>query len=614
MLCVESIQAWRPWQAAASLTAAWLAGAWLVAAAVAAVSPLPAAASPAAVAQAKRSLQPTSSLADTLRIEEERARKSARDAQRAFESTRRRHLPFWNGPTGPCDEIVGRFCLWHEDDPTWNPGPEARSVTAAREKLVLSLESLVLAAPGDAWVVGQWVRYLVEAGRREEAETAARSCRAEKWWCAALLAYALHAEAEFSAAEAAFERALRAMPVGERCSWTELSYLLEGDLRSDYEDLSCAEREPLERRIWWLADPLLMVPGNERRSEHFSRRVLNRLQVGADSPYGVRWGVDLEELLLRYGWPIGWSRRRQPVYSPARQRPSITGHDPDESFHFLPASELVAGFTALDPAWDLSPRRPREEYRPPYARAFDGPGEGFDHQLAVFRRAAAALLVGAYAWSTDSLPAGTPVRTSLVWASETGESRIATSRGSRRGVLTLEVPARAGILGLEALADSAGRAARVRFGRRLDPPAGASLSDLLLVEASEDRPAPESLEEALERVRPSTTVEAGQLIGLLWELYDVPPGTPLQVEVSLTSPRKGFFRRAAEWLGLARREGRTVSLGWRERPAGGSRPESRYVELRVPDLKEGRYVVSAAVRLAGGRELTTARIVEVERR
>lgn len=555
-------------------------------------------------------------ISDTQLVDGRSAREAARDAQRAFERTRRRNLPFWNGPAERCDEIVGRFCLWHDKDPSWDPGPERPRVRVARDELIQLLERYARSAPQDGWVVGQWVRYLVEAGRAEEARRAAEACAAERWWCLALAGYALHVSGDFTNAEAAYDTALRTMPSEESCRWRDLSLLLEGSMLDEYEDLDCAERSAFEIRAWWLADPLLMIPGNERRTEHFSRRVLNRLQAGGDSPYGVNWGPDLEELLVRYGWPERWSRRREPAYLPSRQRPSITGHDPERSFRFFAPSELLSEFTALDVEWDLEPRRPREEYRPPYAAAFDGQGQGFDHQLAVFRRGGRVLLVGAYEWASDSLPADTPLRVGLVYSTERGQTEVAVSHGApRRGVLTTRTRAEPGILGIEAVADSAGRAARVRIGRKLSAAADRpSLSDIILLEPAGQRAAPRTLEEALRHVRASTTVRRGERIGLLWELYGVAESTPLDVEVSLTRPGKGFFRRAAEWLGLAKEDGPTVSLHWRERLGGGSGPASRYLELQIPDLSEGRYVLSASVQLAGGAELTSSRVLTVRER
>ena len=97
-------------------------------------------------------------------------------------------------------------------------------------------------------------------------------------------------------------------------------------------------------------------------------------------------------------------------------------------------------------------------------------------------------------------------------------------------------------------------------------------------------------------------------------MYGVVERTPLAVEVALTKPGKGFFRRAAEWLGLAKEDESTVSLEWHEQMGGSSGPASRYLELQIPDLAEGRYVLSASVQLAGGTELTSARVLTVRER
>jgi hypothetical protein len=91
-------------------------------------------------------------------------------------------------------------------------------------------------------------------------------------------------------------------------------------------------------------------------------------------------------------------------------------------------------------------------------------------------------------------------------------------------------------------------------------------------------------------------------------------GTRLDVRVSLTKPRRSFFRRAAEWIGLAREEDSTVSLEWREESAGGPGPIARFLEVQIPDLSRGDYLLSASVRLATGVELTSGRIVRVEGR
>ena len=118
------------------------------------------------------------------------------------------------------------------------------------------------------------------------------------------------------------------------------------------------------------------------------------------------------------------------------------------------------------------------------------------------------------------------------------------------------------------------------------------------------------MEEAVPHARASTTVRPGERIALLWELYGVGEGTPLEIEISLTKPGKSFFRRAAEWLGLAKESDPSVSLEWREDSLGGPAGSPRYLELEIPELSNGRYALSASVR-AGGAGVSSVRVLRV---
>ena len=236
---------------------------------------------------------------------------AARAAQAEFERFRVARLPWsWGSAGGPCDEIVGRFCFWHEGSDDRPPPPEPDGVPAARDTLLARLDAAAARAPADGWVLGQRVRYRIEADRAREAAAVAAACGAEPWWCAALEGAARHAAGEFQAAERGFDRALEAMPAATRERWTDLSPILDRDARRVWEGLGGGGRDAFARRMWWAADPLWSVPGNERRAEHLARHAWDRLQANAASAYDVAWGDDLSELLVRYGWPAGWERVR----------------------------------------------------------------------------------------------------------------------------------------------------------------------------------------------------------------------------------------------------------------------------------------------------------------
>src|SRR5918995_180148 len=60
--------------------------------------------------------------------------------------------------------------------------------------------------------------------------------------------------------------------------------------------------------IGWLADPLYSLPGNDLRTEHYARHTMALLLQDASNPYGIVWGDDMRELLIRFGWPAHWAR------------------------------------------------------------------------------------------------------------------------------------------------------------------------------------------------------------------------------------------------------------------------------------------------------------------
>ncbi len=231
----------------------------------------------------------------------------ARRAQAEFERIRVLQLPFASAPpVAECDERIGRFCYWHDASPDSLPA-EPAAVGRGRERLLRVLDSAARAMPGDDWLAGQRVRYLVDAGRTGEALAAARDCRAVRWWCEALEGFARHAAGDFPGADSAYRSALLDMPADERCRWTDLSAVLAEPLRRRYRRLACEERAAFEARLWWLAQPLLARSGNDRRTEHFARRTMAHLLRHAASPYGTLGGEDLTELIVRYGWPERWA-------------------------------------------------------------------------------------------------------------------------------------------------------------------------------------------------------------------------------------------------------------------------------------------------------------------
>jgi hypothetical protein len=565
------------------------------------------------LAPSARQAEPGAQAVDARQQRRDSARvlRTARSAQAEFERVRFQHLPWTYGGGAPdrCDEIVGRFCFWfgdkHDD---WTPPPEDHAVTAARTSLVDRLRDAARRQPGDEWVVGQLVRYQVEAGRPADALADARACQASAGWCHALAGYALHAAGDFPGAEAQFDTALALVPARLRHAWTDLSILLSPQDRGRYRHMRAAQKDSVERAFWSLADPMLTTPGNEARTEHLSRWVMARLQERARNPEGLTWGDDLGEFLLRYGAPEGWERVRPGPG--AADRPEVVSHYGSHAWAFLPALKDLADPLSLKPdSWDPDPDRPRVQYPVAGARSF----KRLDPQVAVFRRGGRVVVVASYDLDRDSLPAGASVAAALELTPAAGDASVTRALGlGAVGSLSAEVDARPVLLSLEARSDSAHRAGRARFGVALAPePAGVHLSDVLLLARADSLPS--TLEDAQAAARGSARVRAGERLGLFWEVYGLAarPDT-LNVSVSITPvSRPGLARRAAERLGLAA-PASPVRVGWREQ-ANGQNVLARSLAVALPAVRPGDYLLQVTVRPAGGEPVTATRTLHVER-
>ncbi|HEX5724349.1 MAG TPA: hypothetical protein VFX98_02720 [Longimicrobiaceae bacterium] len=542
-----------------------------------------------------------------------RALRRARNAQADFERLRFRHLPeTWDsGSGGYCDEVIGRFCLWHDDgdDEEWAPPPEHRAVEAGRDRLLATLAEAARAAPGDAWIAGQRVRYLLEAGRAAEAAQAARECRAQRWWCLALEGYAHHAGGAYAPADAAFTAAVEAMPARRQREWSDLAPVLpDADARA-LRRLDPETRAARVRRLWWLADPLWMEPGNDRKTEHYARLVADELQDRARSTEGLAWGDDLREILLRYGEPIGWEKVRPRAGAATFGTASVVTHYAPSGREYLPPVRRLEDPTAVDSSdWTREDYETRTAYVPGYAsRVHD-----LRHQVAVFRRGGAAVVVAAWRLDPDSLPPSPRIRAGLVLArDEQAAPVLAVSEGmGLTGALRVTAEPAATVMSLEVREDSSKRIGRARYGLRLAPaPAGVSLSDLLLLADGEARPG--SLEAAVPLARGDTRFRAGEQVGLYWEVYGLQGRTDtLTVTLTLARRGAGWMRRAAERVGLAA-ESAPVRMRWREEPAGGE-VAPRSLGVALPRLAPGAYLLEVTVQAHGAEPAVATRELIVE--
>jgi hypothetical protein len=526
----------------------------------------------------------------------------ARSAQASFERSRRYSLPEGGGSAGRCDVQLGRYCWWYDAVPPMLP-PEASQITRRRAELLSTLDALAERHPGDDWIAGMRVHYRVDGNDAAGADSVARECRASAWWCHALIGYTDHVLGRSAAAESAFVDAFAAMAEADDCKWRDIAVLLPPNTRHYYEGLSCEARRPVEERYWLLSRPRLGGVANDWRTEFYVRRVLTTLYREATSTLQGAWGRDNEELLLRYGWPIGWRRTQTPYGS--MMDISVTEYHPVPSYNFAPVEELYdTSATSQNDGWELEARNPEARYSPRLV----GHVAPVAMQVARFRRGDSVLVVSAHAASHDSL--GLASDAVLAVALADGTTRSISADG-RVGTARLMVEAYPVLAGVEVSDTTTRTFARARALLHVPERSQAlALSDLLLFRAGEG--APESIDAALESAIPGDTMSRSRPIGIYWETYGVAEsGESFDVGVTVERIDRSWIRGAKQLLRLAAPDN-PLRLRWNDaRPAVPGEAISRAISLDLANQSPGRYRITVGLIRADGSGVASTRVIEL---
>lgn len=551
----------------------------------------------------------------------------ARQAQRDFEHYRQRQTPVQQDRRpGVCDRMIGRICVWFGGEGEALFPPEPDKVVEARRSLIGRLLR-ARHQVADPWVTGQLVHYMVEAGEHDAAEQVAAFCGLDDvWWCRALEAYSLHVRGDVPGAEAAFQESLALMPETERRRWTTPRYVLGDEGVAAFEALDPPRRERRWNLFWRLSDPLFLVAGNDRLTDHFARLVEARNHRDAEHPHGLEWDVDLEETLIRYGRIVGWSRSRTSARMapgsrrlPPDPRRLVGHHHPLSRGYLFPEAFLEAPADVPPESWITAPRESRTWYAPPYAPDV----RALDTQVGRFRRGNEMLVVGAYrptrlaagGAGAGAEPGGeegidAPVDVGLFLVPEEGGPLASAQAVDPEGVLTLRAPPGRYVSSLEVLDQERGRAWRGRQGIRQDPlePGQIDVSDLLILKGG--APFPESLEQAIPHVRPGIQVGRDERFTVVWEVYGLQVRQPVQVTLGFTRGRPGFLTRVGEFLGVLEPD-RPVEVSFAEAAPDDVEAVFRAMVLQLPELEPGAYTVHLRLETPGREPVIASRPITV---
>ena len=533
------------------------------------------------------------------------------------------------------------ICLRFGRGTDWEPSPEDPKVTEARNELLALLERVGAAIPGDRWVLGQRIRYLGDGGRWDEARALARECDvASPWWCSALWGYVLHRSGRGEESLMAFRRALAAMEPGEAAGWWDPRVLLDFPEARWLDEAGELDRQEARSRFWRLANPLFLIPGNSRFTEHLARVFASsEIYHGSVVTLGLAWGGAMEEVFLRYGFAAGWERTRPGMGELAGG--SVVEHQHPESRSHLPPLEALDDPAGLvEGVWVPRDERPRAASAPVLAPLLvEGKG-----QTAALRREGELLVVARYAPPAEDtlLTEMRPLRRSgrgpgttdgegplrppwepavdgegrdtlaglfLLPVAGNGEPLGETRRGGE-GLLFLRAPPGGYLVSLELWSPSGRWGARLRHGIRREavPPDVPTLSDLLLLGPAESPP--RDLEEAIPRMLPGTVLERGEPVTVAWEVYGLGGRRePLAFTLSVRDEEASLIRRAFERIGLFRRTP-PLSLSWTEAGADALGPLFRAVDVTLPAVDPGPYVLRLEMEMPGrtavvwGRRIT----------
>jgi hypothetical protein len=568
-----------------------------------------------------------------------KARGEFRPPSLIHRSSRRSMCPNWypaDEPSQPDERLEPDVSL----SPLWRD-----RVQRARTVLIDSLNMLATLRPGDAWITGERVRFLVDQDEIPAAIEVARHCTADRVWCAQLTGYALHAARDFVRADSAFDAAAAAMSSKARCEWTSARYLLDPDGRSAYEHMSCEERAAANERLWWLSTPLFSdsASSDDRRSEDFSRKVM--IQLHSALPWDERFdwrdrfgGEAVSEMLVRYGWPafsaFGGAQEEAShaswmnFYDSTR---TATAEYPQDRAHVIPDWRAVTDpFHSTADLWRVNMPALRGDDEPAaqwwpaehYAYA-GGTIVQLPDQTAVLRRDDDVLL----ATASELRSGGRTVRIDsdaavLVRTTEPHKvERVAhqTFRNQNTLILTARIPAKPAVVGAEIPAREGAPAARTRFGV-MPPlplaelkPGETAISEPVLISTDDDMPpGPDG---ALKRMLGTTRVR-GAKVGVYWETYGYAAGDSVDVAVVISRHEPiSKMRRIGMALHLAHDLNGSVAVRWGEPQPGHSSwiipgvvpIQARSVRIDLSRIEPGHYSVEVLVGRKGGVPVTASR-------
>ncbi len=532
--------------------------------------------------------------------------------------------------------------------------PVIPRIREMRALLLMMLDDGVRALPRDPWIAGQRVRFALDQGDTAHAAKAVTECRAAKWWCTALSGYLSHTRGRIAEADSTFLVMLKDVPATQRCGWTDYGVLFDDEDVKQYYKMSCAARDSIAEKLWWLTDPEYGDDINERRATHFARRVLYELR--SSTSYHERWEMGLAEMgpamfemLVRYGWPSvsiwgGMAEDRNHYGYLNIGNPETWNHGrfataeySQPRAHSVPTLQAVldpmrsgeTDWVLTDSAFKVMSQSMKMWWPIEHFERAAGPMVQVWSQHGLFRRQDSVMLPLATSYPPEdfSLPKGDSLRGTLFLATAPGVQRTfprsavvgqpnltKTFVGSTPQLLSLELHNTAtGVLGRTRFGVAPPQPLNVLAPREIAMSAPVFIRPPTAEEVRNDTP-----EAALARMYSTTRFDNISTIGLYSETYGFAAADTAVLTVRFIrneKPASGIFGRFIRGF----REAKADVLVKREEiarpsmfiPSGPVPIVGRVVTVDISELEPGDYTVIVGASRPGGAETTGEAVVHL---
>lgn len=495
-----------------------------------------------------------------------------------------------------CRADRGEVCMnGDHEDQRWHSSTPREPEQV--DGFVSKMTEAALAGSDDPLGFAQAVYAAARLRSAKDALALAGECTYVEWWCELLLGMVHQRSGRPERAERHFRAALRDADPALACQLTGIGELLGSADRGAYRRLSCAGGADFERRFWWLADPMISMPGNDRWAEHVNRRFELILHERLLWATGSEHPASHEESVVRRGHEDSWSKPPAPMPGPSGLRRWAS--QAAARYRFTPLSSMGDGIADL--RYDLAAGRDDEGYTPAaYGPVFQSPA-----QFARFKEGESLFLAAAA--DMDDLPL--PFSNTVFVLSE-GPDRVPVHLGqvdrNKSPVFGVPLDPATGIVGIETAARN-GATARARSGLLPFAMEGLTLSDALLVRlAGDDLPA--SRDEAVASMLGTTAIDSGGELAVYWEIYGLALHQGVEISVQLQKDGEGLLTRVLRTLRL-RTADPAPEVSWIESATGPVHPMA--ITVDVSEMEAGDYGLRIEVTGPDGATATTIRRIQL---